>query len=124
MPYDHIRRALLACLIALPALAHGPAHEFSPDEIAWMNRQHSRGDAERGSVKCCDERDVYIALDVHWRLAQGHYEVMMNGGWVRVPPHRLMRIVRGDPSPWDSAAILFYSPGQPLPWCFLPEPLM
>ena len=112
---------LAAALVALPlaAAAHGP--HFSPEEVAWMDRQHALD-----GMKCCDERDVTIGLAVRWRMQGRHYEVLIGGRWWQVPPGRMLRHNTADPSPFPGEAILFYSPmpdGTPRIWCFSPPPL-
>jgi hypothetical protein len=106
-------------LFGWDAFAHGD--HFSADEIAWMERQRAVDPA----IKCCNERDVHIGVRVRWRVAADGYEVEIAGRWHAVPASRMMRHRADDPSPFGSAAILFYSRfGDSLHiWCFSPEPL-
>lgn len=114
------RVRLAVIVLALTAVgAIGHESRFSPEENAWLERQYARD-----GMKCCNEHDVHVGVDVRWRFVNGRYEVMMDGRWTPVPEGRLMRHTPNDPSPWGAAPLLFYTPGQHAPWCFLPEPLM
>jgi len=110
------RACLLALLLACPAAAHDSG--FSPAQNAWLNRQIALD-----RMKCCDEHDVHVGVDVVWRVTDaGGYEVLIEGAWQPVPPGRLMRDNPGDPSPWGHRALLFRT-GADI-WCFRPgEPL-
>lgn len=104
-------------LTASTVAAHGSG--FTAEENAWLNRQRAVD-----GMKCCDETDAHVGLDVRWRLVGGAYEVWIAGAWHRVPPGRMMRHDPSDPTPWPGQAILFHSPRSPhLIWCFFPEPL-
>jgi hypothetical protein len=75
-------------------------------------------------MKCCDEHDVRIGVEVAWRIAEDGetYEVQIAGEWQAVPRERIMRVNPADPSPWGHRALLFHT-GSNI-WCFHPpEPL-
>lgn len=113
---------LLFLFCAAYAFAHGT--HYSPQEIAWMNRQY----AVNGSTKCCNEHDVHVGERVAWRMRNGQYEVLVNTNWYQVPQDRLMRYDPQDPLPenFRGQALLFYSMygANPTIWCFFPENLM
>lgn len=109
--------ALAALLLGLPVAALG--HGYTAEENAWLERQRALD-----GTKCCDRSDAHVSPDVEWRSPDGRrYEVRIGGTWVPVPPGRIMREDRADPSPWGQAALLFHSP-QGVIWCFRPEPLL
>ena len=125
-----MRMAMLAAAAALAAViagctaATGHGLGFTREENAWLDRQRAID-----GTKCCDERDAHVGENVEWRMVGGRYEVFVNGGWFPVPPERVMRSNPDDPSPWGSAALLFYSPGVHWPngfmlWCFRPGILL
>jgi hypothetical protein len=107
-------------LIAGASCAFGHGYDYSDEENAWFNRQ-----VAIDGTKCCDRHDAHVGENVDWRMVGGHFEVHVMGRWHRVPPERIMRSVPEDPSPFGSAALLFWSPapwsesGFSL-WCFRP----
>jgi hypothetical protein len=111
---------LWALIIASCNAALGHGYNYSPDENAWFNRQLAID-----GTKCCDESDAHVGENVDWRMVGGHYEVYILDGWHRVPPERVMRSNPDDPSPFGSAALLFWSPAPHttrgfMLWCFRP----
>ena len=104
------------------AWSHGTG--FTPDENAWFNRRRAVD-----GTKCCDENDAFVGENVEWRMVGGRYEVFVRGAWYQVPPGRVMRSDPADPSPFGSAALLFYTVNPNWPngfmlWCFRPGILL
>jgi hypothetical protein len=107
----------ILAILAGPAAAHD--RHFTPSQNEWLNRQYALD-----AMKCCDEHDVHIGVEVQWRHNQSGdgYEVMIEGEWRPVPSGRIMRENPRDPSPWGHRALLFHT-GRNI-WCFRPaEPL-
>jgi hypothetical protein len=112
--------AVVAAAVAASGAARGHGTGYTAEENDWFNRQRAVD-----GTKCCDENDAHVGENVEWRVRGGRYEVFVMGGWHPVPPGRIMRSIADDPSPFGSAALLFYSthPNWPngfMLWCFRP----
>lgn len=103
-------------------LAHGS--QYTDEENDWFNRQ-----VAIDGTKCCDRHDAHVGENVEWRMVGGQYQVHIMGAWHTVRPERIMRSNPADPSPFGSAALLFYSTNPHWPngfmlWCFRPGILL
>jgi hypothetical protein len=59
------------------AFAHDPKH---PEWNGWLMSQHNQNDGV-----CCDGNDTFVLTDKEWRIANGHYDVLYDGAWHKVP---------------------------------------
>lgn len=101
--------ALVAWLLAAPAIAHDHARRELDGWYAHLRNKHG--------IPCCDGSDAARVEDADWESHDGHYRVRLDGQWVDVPDEAVVE----EPNK-DGRTLVwpFYVNGMPAVRCFLP----
>jgi hypothetical protein len=80
---------VLACMLALPALARdsGQYAQVDPAIREWFNGLRSQN-----SVPCCSMADGETILDSDWEIVGDHYRVRIDGKWIDVPREAVITV--------------------------------
>lgn len=110
-------RILPALLIAIsPALAHDDGRYADSSLKPWFDNLSS------GLGRCCSDADGVKISNADWRSIGGHYEVRLEGRWMRVPD----RAVITEPNlARETMVWSIKGEGWPAPGilCFMPGPM-
>ena len=83
------------------------ARAETPDD--WLHSQFNVGDRDRGYIpfSCCTTDHGKVLADHEWKLANGTFNVLINGKWYAYEP-RHMRDSKGGPNPYPNAIAWYH----------------